>query len=278
MTGDARARRCAACDRVVHDLSAHTRADAVALLLSHSAGEVCLRVHLDAHDAIVVADGVLADVGADHAPPPPASVHASKWSPPLAAAALGAALAGCVPPTPAVHGQPPPETTPAACASGSAPALAEAPAPSSPPPAPAMLESDRLATDAGSHRPQRRLKGIVVVSQGMAIVTPQCHFPRSSTSPDEESARLLDEAANVLKTHPEIRLVHVEGHASPDERDPQRLSEARAAAVVDELARRGVERARLDARGFGAERPIAPNGSPLDRAKNRRVELRVEPP
>lgn len=50
------------------------------------------------------------------------------------------------------------------------------------------------------------------------------------------------------------------------------LSEARAKAVVDWLAARGVDRARLQASGHGPDRPVADNGTIAGRALNRRVE------
>ena len=52
-----------------------------------------------------------------------------------------------------------------------------------------------------------------------------------------------------------------------------RLSEARAKSVLRYLVDRGVEEERLDARGYGEERPIAPNDTPANLARNRRIEF-----
>jgi outer membrane protein OmpA-like peptidoglycan-associated protein len=52
-----------------------------------------------------------------------------------------------------------------------------------------------------------------------------------------------------------------------------KLSQDRAAAVVDALAAAGIARDRLRSAGFGAAAPIADNETPEGRAKNRRVEL-----
>lgn len=56
------------------------------------------------------------------------------------------------------------------------------------------------------------------------------------------------------------------------------LSTARALAVADELQTLGIGKERIGVAGFGAHQPIAPNTSPRDRRKNRRVEIFVMAP
>jgi chemotaxis protein MotB len=56
------------------------------------------------------------------------------------------------------------------------------------------------------------------------------------------------------------------------------LSTERALAVLAELRRLGLADARIGAAGFGSHQPIAPNLTPKDRQKNRRVELFVLAP
>jgi flagellar motor protein MotB len=54
-----------------------------------------------------------------------------------------------------------------------------------------------------------------------------------------------------------------------------KLSVARAAAVVNALiGTYGIDKTRLQPKGYGDTKPVAPNDSDQDRAKNRRVELR----
>jgi OmpA-OmpF porin, OOP family len=53
------------------------------------------------------------------------------------------------------------------------------------------------------------------------------------------------------------------------------LSENRADNVMAALARLGVDPARLDAKGYGEDHPVADNGTEEGRAKNRRISLRV---
>jgi outer membrane protein OmpA-like peptidoglycan-associated protein len=54
-----------------------------------------------------------------------------------------------------------------------------------------------------------------------------------------------------------------------------KLSVGRAAAVVNALVSTyGIDKTRLQPRGYGDTKPVAPNDSDQGRSKNRRVELR----
>jgi outer membrane protein OmpA-like peptidoglycan-associated protein len=55
----------------------------------------------------------------------------------------------------------------------------------------------------------------------------------------------------------------------------QQLSERRALSVADYLAGSGIERLRLNARGYGERYPIADNGTAAGRSQNRRVEINI---
>ncbi|MCF6404929.1 OmpA family protein [Chitinophaga filiformis] len=51
------------------------------------------------------------------------------------------------------------------------------------------------------------------------------------------------------------------------------LSEKRAAAVQDYLVRKGLSVNRVEAKGFGASKPVADNDTEAGRRQNRRVEI-----
>jgi len=90
------------------------------------------------------------------------------------------------------------------------------------------------------------------------------------------SRTILDEVAATLARHSAIR-VEVAGHADssgvPAYNDW--LSGVRAEAVRTYLVERGVAAERLEARGYGMDRPVASNATAAGRARNRRVELQV---
>jgi OOP family OmpA-OmpF porin len=86
--------------------------------------------------------------------------------------------------------------------------------------------------------------------------------------------RGLDQAAAVFNANPQLTAA-IQGHTDSTGSDAynQTLSEARATAVRDYLARRGVAPERLATIGFGENRPAATNDTSEGRARNRRVEL-----
>jgi outer membrane protein OmpA-like peptidoglycan-associated protein len=53
------------------------------------------------------------------------------------------------------------------------------------------------------------------------------------------------------------------------------LSKRRAKAVETYLVSKGIAAKRLRSDGFGFDKPVAPNDTPLNRAKNRRTEFKV---
>ena len=98
----------------------------------------------------------------------------------------------------------------------------------------------------------------------------------------EESFPSLDKLAARLVANPDV-VLEIRGHTDNKGKTTynQRLSEARAQSCVDYLVAKGVRTAQLQARGYGASLPIAPNqnadgsDNPEGRARNRRTEFKV---
>jgi outer membrane protein OmpA-like peptidoglycan-associated protein len=101
-------------------------------------------------------------------------------------------------------------------------------------------------------------------------------FDTDKTDLKPESRATLEEVANLLKSDPALRLEvggHTDSTGAADHN--MRLSVGRAAAVVNALVSAyGIDRARLQPKGYGDTKPVAPNDNEEGRAKNRRVELR----
>jgi outer membrane protein OmpA-like peptidoglycan-associated protein len=95
-----------------------------------------------------------------------------------------------------------------------------------------------------------------------------------------ESFPVLEEVSQVLKTHPEIQRVLIEGHTDSRAGEVYNLdlSKRRAASVRSYLEESGVESERLCSQGFGQSRPVAENDNEEGMARNRRVEFTILPP
>ena len=98
----------------------------------------------------------------------------------------------------------------------------------------------------------------------------------STISPSFQTT--LNQIAESLKTYPDS-LIDVYGHTDSTGSDAfnQTLSENRARTVMNYLITKGVPAARIRSQGFGETMPIADNGTPEGRSKNRRVEIKIVP-
>ncbi|WP_439889635.1 OmpA family protein [Ralstonia sp. 25C] len=93
------------------------------------------------------------------------------------------------------------------------------------------------------------------------------------------SNRALVGALEMIKAHPDKRIL-VAGHTDNvgDARSNLTLSTARAGAVRDWLVdASGIAATRFAIQGMGDTRPVADNGTPEGRARNRRVEITLIP-
>jgi len=117
----------------------------------------------------------------------------------------------------------------------------------------------------------------VVVTQEAIVITERVFFATRKDTPLKESLPLLDEVANVIKAHPAITKVRVEGHTDNVGAPAKnlKLSDDRAKAVMKYLIKSGVAAGRLEYRGYGDTRPIAPNEGDDGNPKNRRVEFKI---
>ena len=117
----------------------------------------------------------------------------------------------------------------------------------------------------------------VRVSDKEIIILEQVQFETGKAVIKPASDHLLTEVAGVLNEHTDIVRLEVQGHT--DNRGTkalnQKLSQARADAVMAALVKRGVNKARLSAKGYGQDRPIVPNITEGNRQKNRRVQFRI---
>lgn len=103
-------------------------------------------------------------------------------------------------------------------------------------------------------------------------------FDVNSATIKPEALTTYSKIANVLKTYDKT-VIHIVGHTdSTGSADyNQGLSQRRASSVSSYLAQGGVQATRVREEGRGLREPIADNGTPEGRTKNRRVDIVLKP-
>jgi outer membrane protein OmpA-like peptidoglycan-associated protein len=110
-----------------------------------------------------------------------------------------------------------------------------------------------------------QLKRPILFQTGAAAIAP-------------ESVAIVEEVADFLKNRADLSSIEVQGHTdnAGTPLSNQSLSQNRAQAVADALARLGVDPTRLTVKGYGDAKPLVPNTTEANRAKNNRVQLVVK--
>ncbi len=107
--------------------------------------------------------------------------------------------------------------------------------------------------------------------------TGNIYFRTGSASLNADSFALLGSVVDIVRRCPTLKVV-VSGYTDADGSPVtnQRLSEARAQAVVAYLVAQGIEPTRLRAVGYGEDNPVAPNDTPKNKSLNRRIEFAAD--
>jgi OOP family OmpA-OmpF porin len=108
------------------------------------------------------------------------------------------------------------------------------------------------------------------------------YYDFDKSSLQQESFSTLDRLVASLNQYSTL-VIEIRAHTDSkgDDKYNMDLSEARAKTVVDYLISKGIDKSRLQGKGYGATIPVAPNkhedGSddPEGRQKNRRTEFKV---
>ncbi len=117
-------------------------------------------------------------------------------------------------------------------------------------------------------------EGITVMGDEW-MVRGEILFPVNKSALTPQAQELLGRAVSFLTKNPQY---HVEIQGNTDSTGPlawnMELSKLRAESVKTFLVSQGVAEERLTTKGYGPHEPIAPNDTPENRAKNRRVDFK----
>jgi OOP family OmpA-OmpF porin len=108
------------------------------------------------------------------------------------------------------------------------------------------------------------------------LITRPIHFETDKAAITADAAAIIKDLVVIAGYCADKRL-EVSGHTDWIGSDAynQALSERRAVAVVNALISFGVDRARLEAKGYGESMPLASNETEEGRFLNRRIEIKT---
>jgi outer membrane protein OmpA-like peptidoglycan-associated protein len=114
------------------------------------------------------------------------------------------------------------------------------------------------------------------LKQDVKIELNNITFETNSSELNIESYNELNSVVDLMTQNPEIK-VEISAHTDDIGSDTynQRLSEKRAKSVLDYLIQHDVDKTKLISAGYGESQPLAENTTDENRAKNRRVELKI---
>lgn len=112
------------------------------------------------------------------------------------------------------------------------------------------------------------------VSKLLSTASQSISFTTNSAKLSTTANASLNKVVTVLNQHPEMKL-RIEAHADNAEKNADDISEQRANAVKTYLVSKGISADRIEVEGLGSAQPVADNNTTAGRAKNRRVELKV---
>lgn len=153
------------------------------------------------------------------------------------------------------------------------PKAATAPPPEPPPP---VKEEPKVEAP-----PPKAIKAIGKAKiVGSEIQIPgKVHFDtdKATIKEDKETKEILQTVADVLKENAHITKLRIEGHTDDTGGSDHnhKLSQARSEAVVEWLAKAGVDKSRLEGKGWGEDHPLAKNDTKENKELNRRVEFKL---
>jgi outer membrane protein OmpA-like peptidoglycan-associated protein len=114
------------------------------------------------------------------------------------------------------------------------------------------------------------------ITLGANLILNNISFATNSANLAPGSLLELDRVGEFMALNPTVK-IEISAHSDDVGAAAfnQQLSQRRAQSVQDYLKKKNVKEANMESIGYGEERPLVPNDSEENRAKNRRVELQI---
>lgn len=117
---------------------------------------------------------------------------------------------------------------------------------------------------------------IVPIEEGAQLTLEHITFATNSADLNRTSLVELDRVIELMQKNPTLK-IEISAHTDDVGNSTYnlKLSQKRALGVLNYLVKNGTDSKRMKSAGLGKNKPLLPNTSEENRAKNRRVELRV---
>jgi outer membrane protein OmpA-like peptidoglycan-associated protein len=117
---------------------------------------------------------------------------------------------------------------------------------------------------------------LVKVKVGKKVVLNNILFQTGKSILTSSSYTEIDRLLGIMNDNPRMK-IEISGHTdnTGSLQLNLKLSEDRAKAVVMYLVQKGIDRIRLEYKGYGPQQPIADNTTADGRSRNRRVEFKI---
>ncbi len=131
-------------------------------------------------------------------------------------------------------------------------------------------------TDIKEYTEIKRNLYLTPIEVNQQIVLNNIFFEKGTSTLLASSFLELERLVKIMNENKEIS-IEVQGHTNNigDKEKLKILSEKRAATVKNYLVEKGIDEDRISIKGFGADKPIAPNDTEEGRKKNQRVEFLI---
>ena len=117
---------------------------------------------------------------------------------------------------------------------------------------------------------------LLALKLGQILTLDAIYFEQSKAAMLEESHPTLSQLVDLMRGNPSLMIEligHTDRQGSPEEN--MRLSQQRVETIKSYLVSNNIAGDRIQTRGMGGTEPIAPNDTEDNRARNRRVEMKV---
>jgi outer membrane protein OmpA-like peptidoglycan-associated protein len=140
-----------------------------------------------------------------------------------------------------------------------------------------LFYSDKFTLEQNDlSKPYELNIGLKKITSNQSVVLENIFFDVNQSTLKSESKAGLNMLLTFLLKNPSLK-VEIGGHTDSDGSVElnQKLSKDRAETVYNWLIQKGIDASRLTFKGYGPNKPLVPNDTPENKAKNRRTEFTI---